>query len=57
MASRTSASAGEPGFQKPAIVSEVTPCIADQKAAVASSTGGSSRPTAAIAATRRRSRS
>src|SRR5438128_2079817 len=55
MASRTSRAGGAPGCQNPAIMSDVTPCTADQKAAVASSMGARSRPTAAMAATRRRS--
>src|SRR5439155_26811775 len=54
MASRTSLAAGAPGCQNPAMTREVTPCTAHQKAAVASSMGTRSRPTAAIAATRRR---
>ena len=57
IASRTSAMAGESGFQKPAISSDVTPWTADQKAAVACSIGGPNRPAAATAVTLRRSES
>ncbi len=43
-------------MKKPAISSDVHPCIAAQNAGVASSTGTVSRPAASISRTRRRSR-